>query len=181
MERSKVARMPRELREQIEAMWRAGEFTIDELMAWLRERKPDADISRTGLGRYLAKFDGSFNRIREAQEVAARCVEKLGENPRGDVARLLSQLLGSLALTTLNNMGSDDEKQSPDTKDLFFLSSAIKNIAGAEKTSTDRELKVRAAMKAEIEKKLDETKSTGGGELDPAALEKAKELIRGIL
>lgn len=177
MERSKVSRMPREMREKVEALWRGGEFTIDELLGWIRDKKPDADVSRTGLGRYLAKFDGSFNRIREAQEVAARCVEKLGENPRGDIGRLLTQLLGSLAMTTLNDMSGDD-KGAADTKDIFFLANAIKNLASAEKTSVDRELKVRAQLKAELEKKLDETKPSG--DLDPVALEKAREMIRGL-
>src|ERR1700694_986660 len=177
MEKSKVARMPRELREQIEAMWRNGEFSLDELLGWIRERKPDAEISRTGLGRHLAKYKRTFDRIREAREVAGRCIEQLGENPRGDVARMLSQLLGSLAFTTLDEMGAEG-KAPPDTKDLFFLANAIKNLASAEKTSVDRELKVRKEMKAEIEKKLDATKPGQGasGELDAATLGKAKEL-----
>jgi hypothetical protein len=40
----------------------------------------------------------NLERIHEAQEIAARCVEKLGENPRGDVGRLLGQMLSTLAL-----------------------------------------------------------------------------------
>ncbi len=183
LQRSKVARMPHELREQIEAMWRAGEFTIDELLGWIRDKQPDADVSRTGLGRYLAKFDGTFNRIREAQEVAAHCVEKFGENPRGDIGRLCTQVLSTLAMGTLNEM-SGEGKESADTKDLFFLSTVIKNLASAEKTSVDRELKIRGQLKVEIEKKLQATKPSGGGgsgDLDMATLEKARELVRGLL
>src|ERR1700682_5582093 len=157
MEKSKVARMPRELREQIETMWRNGEFSLDELLGWIRERKPDAEISRTGLGRHLAKYKRTFDRIREAREVAGRCIEQIGENPRGDLARMLSQLLGSLAFTTLDEMG-EEGKKAPGTKDLFFMATAIQKIASAEKISVDRELKVRAEVKREIEKKLEEAK-----------------------
>jgi hypothetical protein len=136
-------------------------------------------VSRTGLGRYLAKYKDTFDRIREAQEVAGRCIEQLGENPRGDVGRLLTQMLSTLAMTTLRDLGGEG-KAAVDTKDLFFLANAIKNLASAEKTSVDRELKIRSQLKAELEKKLGETKTTGG-DLDPAALEKAIELVRGIL
>jgi len=180
MEKSKVARMPREQRDEIERMWREGKFTLDELLEWIRAKNPEAEISRTGLGRHLAKYKQTFDRIREAQEVAGRCIEQLGENPRGDVARMLSQLLGSLALTTLNDLGEGEK--GPDTKDLFFLATAVKNIASAEKTSVDRELKVRKEVKAELEKKIDAAKPKEGAPQDAvAAFERAREILRGAL
>jgi hypothetical protein len=183
MERSKIARMlPLEVRQEIEQRWRSGEFTIDELLAWLRERKPEADISRTGLGRHLAKYKHTFDRIREAQEVAGHCIEQLGENPRGDIARMLPQLLGALALGTLKDM--EEKEAPPETKDLFFLANAIKNIASAEKTSVDRELKIRKELKAELEKKVDEMAKSNratSGDLTPETFAKARELVLGLL
>ena len=67
-------------------------------------------------------------------------------------------------------------------EDLFFLSTAVKNIASAEKTSVDRELKVRKEVKAELEKKIDAAKPKEGAPQDAvAAFERAREILRGAL
>ncbi|MGA9722712.1 MAG: phage protein Gp27 family protein [Candidatus Binatus sp.] len=180
MDKSKTKRELGEILPEVESIWRAGHFTLDELLEWAREKKPDAEISRTGLGRHLAKAKRAFDKIGVAQEVAARVVGQLGENPRGDIAKMLVQLVGALAYTTVDQLG--DKEQPPDTKDLFFLTTAIKNIASAEKTSVDRELKVRKEVKAELEKKIDAAKPKDGAPQDAvAAFERAREILRGAL
>lgn len=179
MPQSKVMKLSEAMRDELHRRKRAGEFTLDQLLDWIHDQDAEADVSRTGLGRYLAKYGKNLERIHEAQEIAARCVEKLGENPRGDVGRLLGQMLSTLALQTLNPMLDLDTP--PDTKEVFFLSMALKNLASAEKTSVDRELKVREKLKAEIDKKLDDEKRKSGSKLDPLTFEKARELVRGLL
>jgi hypothetical protein len=157
MKRSKVLGLPLETRRELERAYREGQFKLDDLMDWLRERKldvasdPAKGVSRSGLGRHLAKYKKTFERIQEAQDVAGHCVQQLNENPRGEVGRLLAQMLSALAMDSLNQLGDDGEPI--DSKELFFLSTAIKNLAGAEKTSVDRELKIRERIAKELANK----------------------------
>jgi Protein of unknown function (DUF3486) len=180
MSRSKVARLPREVREEIEIAWREGRFTLDSLLEFLNQQAPEIQsnietaVSRSGLGRYLSKYNDTFYRLREAEQVAGACVGKLGENPRGEVGRLLTQVLSSLALTSLNQV----QGETVSSKELFFLSTVIKNLASAEKTSIDRELKIRKEIVAKVEKKVEEARASG---IDPVVLARAKELVRGTL
>jgi Protein of unknown function (DUF3486) len=150
----KIAHLPRDVREQIERLWRDGAFTLDQLLAWVNEAAPEGEISRSGLGRYVAQYSATFEKIREAQEVAAHCVAQLGENPRGEVGTLLCQMLSAL--------GGEEQVNS---KELFFLSTALKNLASAEKINVDRELKLReklAEKKAAVAEKVEKLTRSGG-------------------
>ncbi len=155
-------------------MWREGRVTGDEILAWLRTRMPGNEVSRAGVYRYLSKYKRSYERIREAQDVAAHCIEQAGQNPRGNVGRLLSQLTSALALASLNERG-----EGPiESKELFFLSSAIRNLASAEKTSVDLEMRIRKEIAAVVNRRIEEARASG---IDPAILERAKELVRGAI
>jgi len=168
MKRSKVSRLAPEIRQELERLWREGRFILDDLLTWLREKLPDASRalmpSRTALGRYLAKYKISFDKIREAQAVAGHCVEQLGENQKGEVGRLLVHLLSALALQSFNQL--DAEAAPLASKELMFLSIAIKNLTIAEKSSVERELKLRRLITAELKEKLDtgvQVKERAGG------------------
>lgn len=175
MERSKVSKFPRAVREELEQSWRSGQFTIDQLLEWLHTEHPAAasTTSRAGLARYLRKYKETFDRIREAQEVAAHAIEQAGQNTRGNVGRLLTQLLSAHALSSLNQLDPD---KPVDSEELFFLSTAIKNLAGAEKTTVELELRIRKEIAAELQKKvapalkdIDEATRAGGLSADTAA------------
>lgn len=156
MKPSKVSRLAPEIRQELERLWREGRYTVDEMLEWLREQLRDANPrgtpSRTALGRYLAKYKTSFAKIREAQAVAGHCVEQIGENPQGDVGRLLVQLLSALAVRSLNQLAA--ETAPLESKALMLLSAAIRNLSTADKTSVDRELRLRRVLAAELKSKV---------------------------
>jgi hypothetical protein len=182
MRRSKVERMPAELRAEIERRWREGAFTLDELMAFVRERKADAasdpehGVSRSGLHRYLKGFEANFEKMRRANEIAGYWANKFGAEPR--VTRMLQQLLATLAMRTLEAEGESPEPT--DGKDLFFLTAAIKNLVAAEKTDADREARVRETLRRELAAKLDRAEKSAAPDQD-AAFERAREMVRGLL
>jgi hypothetical protein len=179
MKRPKVSRLPPEMRGQIERLWREGRFTLNELHAWLHEQlreNPGAMPSRTALGRYLAKYKTSFEKIREAQTLASQCVEQLGENPKSEVGRFLVQLLSALALQSLNQL---DTATAPlESKELMFLSAAIRNLATAEKTSVDREIKIRKEVIANLKAGFIAKARSGG--LSPQAVAEIRAVIASI-
>lgn len=177
MQRSKVARLPKELKEELERLWRTGGYTLDGLLAKLREMGM-TDVSRSGLGRYVQGVEKTMARYREAQEIAGAWVAKLGEDSKGDVGRLLAEMLKTIAFATLKDLGQGDLSAEP--MELMLLSKTIQGIAAAEKTSVDRELKIREKLRAELERKVDAARKSAPAD-QGAAFERAKELVRGLL
>ena len=185
MKRSKALRLPRDLREEIERMWREGRFTLDDLMEFVRSKGADAGstpegISRSGLHRYLRNFEQTAKRLREAQEVAGAVVGKLIDEPRGDVGRLLQELLKTIAFQQLSGIEEAGAEVKP--ADLMFLAKALQSVESAGKVSAEREQKIRAMVREQLERKVDEMKAAAAGKPDAAAtLEKVKEMVRGLL
>jgi len=137
--RSAVRLLPADLRGEIDAMIREGRATIDELVAYLEEQ--GAEISRSAMGRYKQGMEASLERYRQAQEVAAVWVAKLGEDQRGDVSKLLAEMLKTVAFQTLADLGDDEAKAKP--ADIMLLAKAIKDLESSGKLSLEREIRVR--------------------------------------
>ncbi len=180
MRRSKALRLPADVREEIERLWRDGRLTLDELMEFVRARgadsqsDPEHGVSRTGLYRYLKSFGDAAERMREAQQIAGAVVGKLNESGSGDLRRLLTQLLSQIALYQLRAI--EDEGAAVKPADLMFLAKAIRDIEGAYKTGVDAELKVRKEIAADLAKKagpaldqIDEAAKAGGLSSETAA------------
>jgi hypothetical protein len=186
MRRSKVSRLPPEVREEIERLWREGRYTLDELVLKLREMGPPDDVdlpSRAGLGAYLHRFDATAARMREAEQVARAVMGSLGEDgERGDVGRMLTQMLRTISFNQLHEVEETGEKLRP--ADLMFLSKAVKEMVAADKVRADLEIRLRDRLRLEAERKVAaeiETAKNAGADHRVAALEEARELVRGLL
>jgi len=183
MRKSKVKRLPAPLREALESLWREGRYTLDELLNRLREMapavgaRPEELPSRSGLHSYLQHFEKKLARYREAQQVAGMWVAKLGEDPQGDVGRLLAEMLKSIALQTMDAAGESGEPTG--AQDLMLLSAALKNLAAAEKTWADRELRIRKELAAQVEQVIEQEKRPGGGLSEDAAARIRAALLGG--
>lgn len=174
MRRSKVARLPQPLREEIERIWRAGDFTLDELLS--RVRALGADVSRSSVHRYVQDMDRKMERYREAQQIAAAWVTKLGEEPQGDVGRLLAEMLKTIAFKLMADLG-DETTAAAKPADVMLLAKAIKDLEVAGKTWTDRELKVREQLRTRVEKAVAEQRTRGG--LSADAAERIRKALLG--
>jgi len=185
----KMRRLPREIREEVERAWRNDGLTIDELMALLRARRmdvasdPERGVSRSGLHRYLKNFDATAARMREAEQVARAVMGSLGEDgERGDVGRMLTQMLRTISFNQLHEVEETGEKLRP--ADLMFLSKAVKEMVSADKVRADLEIRLRDRLRLEADRKVAaeiETAKNAGADHRVAALEEARELVRGLL
>jgi hypothetical protein len=178
-QRSKVQRLPWELRAELEKLWREGRYTLDELIAKLKELSAGQSVdlpSRSGLHAYLKNFDTKLQRYKEAQEIAGMWIARLGEDPHGDVGRLLAEVLKTIAIQTVDQMGESGKPAK--AGELMALSIALKNIAQSDKLSADRELKIRKELAQKVDQKVEEARASG---IDSTVLERAKELVRGAL
>lgn len=137
--KSSVSRLPPEVKAHIEAMLATGVQTLDELIADLRQRFPQAaqsgDLpSRSALHRYGSKLDRRLSAIRASTEAA-----KLIQAQAGDDQDARSEALTALVQTELFEailmlQEADDPDADPGER-VGMLSAAAKNIATLTRSS----------------------------------------------
>lgn len=141
--KSSISRLPSDVKASVDKLIRDN-VTIDAIVAHLD--KLGEDVSRSAVGRYKKSAEATMRNYREAQEVAGIWVKQLGENPDSDVGRLCAEMLKTVAFKTLADMGDDEDPlNTVDPREIMFLAKAMKDLAGADKLSLDREVRIRAA------------------------------------
>lgn len=164
--KSTITRLPPQLKEKLDSLIREGRYTIDELTDHLNLL--GADVSRSAVGRHHMKVTEQMQSFAKARVVATAWVEKFGEAPQGDVGQLLIQMLQTIAFQNLGDMtGDEGGKVGP--MELMLLAKALQSMVSAEKTSLERQIKIREETRkqvlAEVEKRVNEgAKAAGMGE-----------------
>ena len=114
------------------------------------------DISRSAVGRHVKSARETFEKYRQAQEIAKVWVNKLEAEPNGDVSRLLPEMLRVVAFQTIGQMGETEEGANP--MEVMLLAKALQHMSAAGKDHMAMELKMRDERKkllAEQSAKLD--------------------------
>lgn len=175
--KSSINKLPAPLQETLDRLIREQRFTLDEITAHMNQL--GAELSRSAIGRHQQKVGAQMENFQKAREVAAVWVERFGEAPGGDVGRLLIQMLQTVAFSHIGEL-SDSEAKQPNAMELMLLSKALQSMVGAEKTSLERELKIRAAERekilADVEKRVAETARAAGMGEEQAAFWRQKVL-----
>lgn len=171
--KSNISRMDPHIRESVDSAIRDGRATIAEIVALVNSM--GGVTSMTAMGRYKQQAESQMQRYREAQEVAKVWIGRLEADPEGDVGRLLPEMLRAVAFQSLANLGEDGEPV--DSKEIALLARAIKDAAGATKTSVEVE-RLRREMRAALAKVESAVEQSSR---DPAALKKAIAEAYGLL
>jgi len=95
--KSSVSRLEPAARKHLEKLLREDRLTLNELLAEMREKFPDADVSRSGIHRYKASFGELVGRMREIQTAAGAMVDELGDGFGDKAGALLAQAVTTLA------------------------------------------------------------------------------------
>lgn len=141
---SSILQLDPRVKEAVDAAVREGRLTIDQIVSMIAEQGEEA--SRSSVGRYVKNARERMEDYRQAQQIAAVWVDKLGKEPEGDIGRMLLEMLRVVAFKSIG----DIESASPE--DLMFLGKALKDIAGADKLVVDREINLRKLIQAQAEK-----------------------------
>lgn len=140
--KSTVSKLDTRLRDAVDALVRDGRYTLDEILEHLADLNGGkSPVSRSALGRYTQAAEEQMRRYREAQEVAKVWVNKLEDEPNGDVARLLPEMLRSVAFQTIGSMS--DREEGADAQELMFLAKALDHLGKANTASLQIEIKLR--------------------------------------
>ncbi|HYC03701.1 MAG TPA: phage protein Gp27 family protein [Azospirillaceae bacterium] len=176
-ERMKLRHLPAEARRELDAMVAAG-ATADSIAARMTEL--GTPLSCQTVAKYRTRTAAQLERYREAQAVAGAWTEALGGAARGEVGRLLQEMLKTVAFQTLSSLGDGD---GPDPKDLMVLAKAVKEVAGAEKLTTELELKLRRELAEALAPRLAEAERAAEDRPKDlkAALARIREEVYGIV
>lgn len=174
---SKIERLQAEIRERIGQMRQAG-ATIDDITAFLRDAGHD-DISRSAVGRHVQELDAIGARMREQRSIAEALMARLGAEPDDKLFRLNVELMhGLLFRLAVAQQDGGEVQFSPN--ELMFLTSALKNLAGASKTDVDRIARVEKRATDQATKRaaeaVDKVGKTQGLSRDTIAMIKAEFL-----
>lgn len=177
---SKVDRLPSELKSLIGQLRQDG-CTVDEILAKLREMKPDIDISRSGLHVHVQKkVDAVLDTMNKTRAIAQAVSAKIDSASQTEVARLNVELMHGLIfkLVTESEDGGD---VTIDAKEVSLLSRALRSLNAGSKTMVDMEIKVREEMAkktvAAAERAIDASGAPDKAEL----LRRIREDVYGIV
>ncbi len=145
---SSITQLDPSIKQAVDTAVREGRATINEIVHLVEQLGGDA--SRSAVGRYVKNARERMEDYRQATQIAAVWVDKLGKEPEGDVGRMLLEMLRVVAFKTIGDL----DKASPE--DLMFLGKALKDFAGADKLAVDKEINIRKLIAARAEKAANE-------------------------
>jgi hypothetical protein len=156
--KSSIKDLDPRIREAVDAAIREDRATIDELVELIEQHGGEA--SRSAVGRYVKNAKEQMEKFRQAKEIAKVWVGKIDEDPDGDVGRLLSEMLRTVAFQTISDF--DEGEEGASAGELMFIAKAIKELAQADKLSADRELKIRQEVAKKAAAVVDKATATRG-------------------
>jgi len=184
--KSKISRLPPDVKAYIEAKIAEGRLTLDELLVDIRARFPAEQAagvlpSRTAIHRYGPKLERRLTAIRASTEAAKLIREQAGDNQDARSEALTALVQTELFEAILDLQEADDPDMDPGER-VGMLSSAAKNIATLTRSSVNLkqfqakvEEETRKRLLEEQRAKLDAMGSKGG------VTEETKQAIREAL
>ena len=137
--KSSIKKLDPRIRDAVDGAIRDGRATIDDLVELIEQHGGEA--SRSAVGRYVKNANQQMEKFRQAKEISKVWVGKIEEDPDGDMGRMLSEMLRTVAWQTIGNF--DENEEGATAGELMFIAKAIKELASADKLSADRQLKIR--------------------------------------
>lgn len=170
---SSINQLDPAVKEAVDKAVREGRATIDQILQLIDSMGGEA--SRSAVGRYVKNARERLEDYRQASQIAAVWVDKLGKEPEGDIGRMLLEMLRVVAFKSIG----DIDQASPE--DLMFLGKALKDIAGADKLVVDREINLRKLIAAKAEKVASEVATTAKkAGLSDDTIDLIKQKILGV-
>ncbi|MEI7036448.1 phage protein Gp27 family protein [Fulvimonas yonginensis] len=179
---SSIKRLPAAQRSFLEKLIREDRFTLDEIIAQVRERFPAAQVpSRSAVGRYKQNVDELAGRMRDIQAAGTALVTELGEDPNDRAGQLLVQAVTTLA-THAALKATDAEAEELSIKEIGQLARAAHATMQSRKMSLAERQEIarlaREQLQAEQAEKLKDVVKAGG--MTEATAEAIRKQILGI-
>jgi len=146
-QRSKIAKLPKNLREKVERFLAQEDRSVDEFVSFVNTlldgmgRKER--VSRSGAHRYMQGFDRVVEDLRKSRALAEVLVAPLSEAGEERVGRLNVELLHSLIMKLMLGPGDAGEPVKLDAKEAMAIGIALEKLSKAQALDAARTLKLR--------------------------------------
>jgi hypothetical protein len=170
-----ASRLPQDLREELDRQIVDGKLSVDELWTWLRGR--GVDVGRSSVHRHMQNVEEVAAEVRQAREAASAIVGQLGpEAAEGKVGQLLVEVVQNIAWKIARDTLLNPAGPSLDMEQLMFLTSAVQKLTSAQKTDTDRRMKIEEAALKQAAARVDKVARASGWSAETAALVRSEIL-----
>lgn len=177
--KSTIKRLEPEARKHLEKLLREDRHTLDELLVAMRERFPNAEVSRSALHRHRQGYEELVKGMREQQAIASLVVSELGENPDDKAGALLVQTITTLTNQVALTAAGEGEV---DVETVRKLARAAKDVIAARRVDRQERLAIRQEARdellAEQEARFDALGQSG--EIDQVTLAKVIKAAYGL-
>lgn len=145
--KSSISRLEPQARQYLEQLIRQGRHTLDELLADVRAKFPQADVSRSAIHRFSVPFKEMLERMHQQQAMAGILVQELGEDPDDKAGALMVQAITTLTTQASVMQAGADEV---DIDAVQKLARAAKDVIAARKVNRQERLAIRQAARDEL-------------------------------
>ncbi|WP_027853379.1 DUF3486 family protein [Marinobacterium litorale] len=176
--KSSIDMLPAEIRDALHELLR--DPTVNQLEATkrvnalLEAEQHDTRVSKSAVNRYSQRMDAIGEKMRQSRQIAEMWIGKLGNQPQGQVGKLLNEFTRTMAFETALHMSEDEDPIPP--KLLKELSLAIKHLEEAASVNEKREREIRRQMAEEAADAVDEAAKAQGLTADSVSQIKAQIL-----
>ena len=185
--RSKFEQLPKSLKDELANLWRSKRYSVDDLLARMREL--GGDVSRSGLHRGVKDYAKTMERYRRVQEHAAFVLERVQAGDP-DLSRLLSEMIKTQAFELLIDMSEveiaalDKEAETssktgkPGAMEMMLIAKMLQHITSADKNNLEFRKKVEDDARAKAADAFEKTATAEG--LSKDTIQKFRANILGV-
>lgn len=159
---STVKKLPPDVVAEIDKLRIQHGWEIDELVEFVRSK--GGNVSRSAMHRYTKNLhqtvEAAAEKMNRAQSISTALVERFGDKPDNELARLNIQMLhGQVFDMILSEDEQVDEEGNPlpgDSLKLVRLTKAVQQLLSAEKMNAERVAQIKREARAEATKEAAE-------------------------
>lgn len=147
---SSIDKLPAEVREQLHEFLRdpaVSQLEATELTNLVLDERGEKKLSKSAVNRYAMSMEKVGERLRASREMAKLWIGKLGNEPAGEVGKLLNEMIRTLSFEVMMPMVEGDEK--PSAKVLNQLALAVQRLEKASSDNEKRDADIRKRVAAE--------------------------------
>lgn len=178
--KSSIDLLPQEIRDALHELLRdpaVGQVeTAQRVNSLLEAEGHDQRVSKSAVNRYSQRMDVIGAKMRQSREIAEMWIGRLGNEPQGQVGKLLNEFTRTMAFETALNLSEGDDPVPP--KLLKELSLSIKHLEEAASVNEKREREIRKLAAEDAANAIDAVAKQQG--LTRAGVKAIKDEILGI-
>ena len=161
--KSSIKTLPSDILEQLQALLRDPRMTQLDATARINAILTDqgqTPVSKSAVNRYAIKMAEVGAKLQQSREIADMWIGKLGNQPSGQVGKLLNEVVRNLAFDAAMHMAEDEEPAHPGA--IKELAIAIEKLEAAASKNEQRDALIRKQAREEAAQELTEQLKNDG-------------------